>query len=272
MASGLEYSLSRSYARGLLRNGSSHWAVLAVPHGETAEPAENSVTFGLLWLDRAREVVRHGFVAGLRLIVPKGAAGAVAHCVQALRPQMNIEIYELDMLRESVSRVDPRSAGNLETWLVPCREAQTLLDQAKARIEPLLARFPQAITVHPAVAAGEVWLRFRGLAFARWNDGNIFFGSGDPRRRLTSASEPALQQLLNDLEIHRDPLASELRHPLYRQQAERWLESIVRKDVTRLDALLDSRFDYAQVFARGYGEHGILDVLTVTPAGSRFSN
>jgi len=267
ISSDLEYSLSRSYARGLLRNGSSHWAVLAVSDGETAEHAENSVSFGLLWLDRARQVVRRGFVAGLRLIVPKGTSAAVAHRVLALRPEMNVEVYELDTLQESVSRVDPRSAGNVDTWLVPRREAQSLLDQAKARIEGIVARFPQAITVHPAVQSGEVWLRFRGLAFARWDDGNVFFGSGDPRTKLTSASEPALSQLLNALEVHRHPLASETRHSLYRQQAERWLESIVRQDVTRIDAALDSRFVYAQVFANSYGERSILDVLTVTRAG-----
>jgi hypothetical protein len=267
IASDLEHSLSRSYARGLLRNGSSNWAVLAVPHGETAEPAENSLTFGLLWLDRARQIVRRGFVAGLRLIVPKGASGAVAHHVRALRPQVNIEIYELEMVNESVSRIDPRSAGNIETWLVPCREAQSLLDRAKARIDPIVARFPQAITIHPAVQSCEVWLRFRGLPFARWDDGNVFFGGGDPRKKLTSASEPALQQLLNELDLHRHPLASDTRNSLYRQHAERWLESIVRKDVTRIDAFLDSRFVYAQVFASSSSEHGILDVLTVTRAG-----
>jgi hypothetical protein len=135
------------------------------------------------------------------------------------------------------------------------------------RFEGILARFPQAITVHPAVQSGEVWLRFRGLAFARWDDGNIFFGSGEPRKKLTAATEPALLQLLNELEVHRHPMASDARHSLYRQQAERWLEAIVRQDVTRVDAVLDPRFVYTQVFASSYGEHGILDVLTVTRAG-----
>ena len=243
----------RNYARGLLRNDSSYWAVLAVPHGETTEPAENSLTFGLLWLDRAREVVRRGFVAGLRLTVPKGTSGEVAHHTLALRPQSNIEVYELDTLQESVSRVEPRSAGNLETWLVPCREAQPLLDQAKARIEPIVARSPQAITVHPAVPSREVWLRFRGLAFARWDDGNVFFGSGDLRKKLTSASEPAFLQLLDELELRRHPLASETRHSFYRQQAE------------RVDAALDPRFATANTaFWTCWA--------SPAPAASQFSN
>ncbi len=49
-----------------------------------------------------------------------------------------------------LSRIDPRSAGNLETWLVPRREAQALLDQAQGGIEAIVVQFPHAITVHPS--------------------------------------------------------------------------------------------------------------------------
>jgi hypothetical protein len=76
-----------------------------------------------------------------------------------------------------------------------------------------------------------------------------------------------LKHLLHDLEVHRHPLASDTRHSLYRVQPERWLESIVREDITRIDAMLDQRFVYAQVFANAGGEHGILDLLTVTRSG-----
>ena len=42
---------------------------------------------------------------------------------------------------------------------------------------------------------------------------------------------------------------------------------MVREDVTRIDAGLDPRFVYTQVFANIGGEHGILDLLTVTRSG-----
>jgi hypothetical protein len=67
----LEHSLSGNYARGLLRCGSAVTAVLAVPDGESVDSVENSLTFGLLWLDRARNANHRGTVIGLRLIVPK---------------------------------------------------------------------------------------------------------------------------------------------------------------------------------------------------------
>jgi hypothetical protein len=64
------------------------------------------------------------------------------------------------------------------------------------------------------------------------------------------------------LEVHGHPVASDTRHSLYRVQPERWLESIVRDDIRRVDAMLDQRFVYTQVFANAGGEHGILDLLT----------
>jgi hypothetical protein len=266
-ASDLEHSLSGSYARGLLRRGSSYWAILGVSDGESADAIDNSLTFALLWLERARECGRRGTLCGLRVILPVGASQTVAHRFGALDLKVNVELYELDPLRELMERRDPRSAGNIDSWLVPQREAQSLLASARAALEPILALAPQSITVHPTVAQREVWLRFRGLAIARWHEGRIFFGAMDPRQPLTADSRAQLAKLIHELETCRHPRAGDRRHPLYRAQAERWLESLVREDVTRIDASLDARFVYAQVFANSGGEHGILDVLTITRNG-----
>jgi hypothetical protein len=184
-----------------------------------------------------------------------------------LNPKLNLELYESDPARETLARIDPNSASNLDTWLVPHRETQLLFDQARSALDPIVVLGPQAITVHPVVQSREVWLRFRGLAFARWDDGKVLFGTSDVREGLTSASRPALKRRLKNLEIHRNSLSADTRHSLYRSQPERWLESIVRENVTRIDAALDSRFVYAQVFANGPGEHGILDLLAGTRTG-----
>jgi hypothetical protein len=57
-------------------------------------------------------------------------------------------------------------------------------------------------------------LRFRGLAFARWDDGRTFFGCPDTREELKASSLPALKNLLQQLENYRHPLATETRHAL----------------------------------------------------------
>jgi hypothetical protein len=110
-----------------------------------------------------------------------------------------------------------------------------LLDRAHAALEPIVALAPRAIRLHPSVASGEVWLRFRGLPIVRWDDDRVFFGNGERREELGPASWPALKKLLADLDVYRQPLASNTRHALYRAQPERWLEAIVREDVTRVD-------------------------------------
>jgi len=263
----LEHSLSGNYARGILRRGSTCIAVLAVPGGESSDATDNSLTFALIWLQHARRLSSRRAIISVRLILPKDTCSTVAHRLAALDPQLNFELYEHDRAQDILEKIDPRRAGNLDTWLVPHRESQRLLEQARPALDAIIDVAPQAVTLHPAAQSREVWLRFRGLPFARWHDGRVFFGINDARKELTSASRPALKRLLRDLEAHRNPLTNDTRHSLFRAQPERWLESIVREDVTRVDAMLDQRFVYAQVFANAGGEHGILDLLTGTRSG-----
>jgi hypothetical protein len=41
--------------------------------------------------------------------------------------------------------------------------------------------------------------------------------------------------LLTDLQVHRSALASDRRHALYRTAGEAWLESLLRRDISKLD-------------------------------------
>lgn len=263
----LEHSLSGNYVRGILRCGSAHLAILAVPDGESSDTVDNSLTFALIWLEQARHASRRGTIAGLRIILPKNSGGVVAHRLRALDSRLAVELFELDPILNLLEKVDARRAGNLDSWLVPHRESESLLRRARPALESIIALVPNAISLHPSTQGREVWLRFRGLPFARWQEGRISFGAGDCRQELSAASRPALRQLVSELGRSRHPLAEDTRHALYRAQPERWLESMVREDVTRVDAVLDARFVYAQVFANTGGEHGILDLLTVTRSG-----
>lgn len=264
----LEHSLSGNYARGVLRSPAGRWALLAVPDSELPATSANCLTFGLLWLARVRETAREGYVVGLKVIVAKEAGKRLAHLAKALSSSIALEIYEFDARSESLLRVDLNSFANRDNWLVTCRARQSLLDSAAADLGPIVATAPQAITLHPDPQNSEIILRFRGLAFARWENRLIFFGSSsDLRRKLTAASHSDLVQILHDLELYRHPLATNTRHPLYRAQPERWLEAIVRSDVTRVDVSLDPRFVYTQLFTNAAADRSILDVLTVTTSG-----
>jgi hypothetical protein len=264
----LEHSLSGSYARGVIRKGSERWAVLVVPNSANAAASSNGLTSGLLWLARARETSSKEGVAGLRLIVPRGASEMPIRLSKALSSSIRVEIYEFDLRTESIVKIEPMAFANRDNWLVTCRNRELLLDRAGTELSPIVALAPQTITLHPSVPSSEVVLRFRGLAFARWHDGAVFFGSaGNLCKKLTPSSQPELKKILHDLEAYRHPLASETRHPLFRAQPERWLETIVRDDVTRIDPRLDPRFVYTQLFANSATERSILDILTVTTSG-----
>lgn len=266
IAADLEHSLSPVYARGISRKGMLQFAFLAVPDEESPDAIENSITYALLWLERARQSHGHGNLSGLRLILPKGKAASLASRLWAIDTRLALQVYERDAQREILERVDPSANGNINAWLVPHRESQLLLDRAALAIAPVVALAPDAIRAHAAPQVQEVVLRFRGLPFARWADGQITFGMDGHWEELTASNEVALKQLVLNLENFRHPMASDMRHPLYRAQAERWMQTLVLNDASQIDLALDPAHVYEQVFAQSAGQHGILDLLCVTRA------
>jgi hypothetical protein len=57
------------------------------------------------------------------------------------------------------------------------------------------------------------------------------------------------------------------RDALYRMQPERWLESELRRDISRIDAHLDREHVYTQVPAFAGSDRGMLDLLSVDRDG-----
>jgi hypothetical protein len=264
VAADLEHSLSRVYVRGIAQRGLTRCAFLAVPSGETVDAVETSLTYALLWLERARQTGGGNNISYLRLIVPAGKSAMLRHRIGALNPQLAIQVYELNAVDERIERVDPCSNGNMSSWLVPRRESENLKNRASGALEPIVKRAPEAITMHTLPQEQEVVLRFRGLPFASWKDGRVEFGCDGQCEELTRSSEGRLKQLLGRLQNFRNPLANDTRHPLYRAYPERWMQALVMQDVTRVDFALDPERVYEQVFAQGGGQHGVLDLLGAT--------
>lgn len=90
---------------------------------------------------------------------------------------------------------------------------------------------------------------------------------GNSTQELSTANARALERLLHQLDLHRNPLATDTNHALYRGAPERWLESIVLEDPAKLDALLDTRHFDSQVPALAAGDRGVLDPLGITRQG-----
>ena len=263
----LHHSISGSYTRGLVRRGSEAYAVLGASPKEDSATIDGILTFGLLWLQLARDRARRYSVHGLRLFLPRGSSSITAHRMGALASAQEVELYEYEPLHWRVRRIARSNAGNLATWIVPRREIEQAIAAAMPLAERIRRLSPEAIRVGVAPATQEVTLRFRGMEFARWRLGAMWYGLGDCQQALTPERWAALEALVRQLETHRHPLASDTKHRLYRAQPERWLETMVAADPARIEARLDPRHIYAQVPAFSSGDRGIIDLLGVTRDG-----
>ncbi len=263
----LHRSFSGSYTRGLMHRGTEAFAVMGASPNEEGATLDGILTFGLIWLQHLRDRAKRRGVRGLRLFLPRGCSAITAHRLTALASPQEAELYEYDPLYWRVRRVALSDAGNLATWITPRREIEQVIAAALPEAERIRLLAPNAIRIGVAAGTQEVTLRFRGLEFARWRLGAMWFGLGDHPDVLTPGKWPALEALVHQMETHRDPLASETRHRLYRAQPERWLETLVAAEPSRIDARLDERHIYAQVPAFSSSDRGIIDLLAATRDG-----
>lgn len=102
-------------------------------------------------------------------------------------------------------------------------------------------------------------LRFRGFAFARVRKlgdaaERAWFGAERKHRRLvTEENWPEVIELVEDLRRHRSFDALDRRHAFYRHAPEAWLETMLRRDIARLDPGLIISPLYAQFCAAAIG-------------------
>lgn len=195
----------------------------------------------LIWFARINERARKVFVKRLCLIARRESVPALSQKLALLRRDLRsvITLYELDEEWKSLSPV--RRLEREELWCEPHARLRSPhareLSESAARI---VALAPEAIDVARA-HHGET-LRFHGLAFARvrriLQRERIWFGTdGAHRRLLEESTQGEWEKLLRELQEHRRADGDQIdrRHALYRAAPEAWLESILRRDITRLD-------------------------------------
>ncbi len=267
----LKRSLSGNYARGVQVRGSQAYAAVGVPPGETPASTDAALVCALLWLDATREHNPKKRVAGVRLFLPEGRSAVTCHRLQALSRDVPIELYECDWARGRLHRIDPRDSGNLESHLVPRREAERLRAEADraGRALGLGEQDARSGGLETVVVPGTraVSWRLRGLELARYEAGivRVAVESGE---LVPAGAQPSLiSARREELCRFRRPDPPDAHHPLYRAQAERWLESLILEDPARIEPRLDSRFLYAQVPAFSFTDRAVLDLLGATRDG-----
>ena len=250
----LEQSLSPSYVRAFLRNGSMGIAAMAAPPG-CAEPA-GVVAFGLIWLDYLRRREPSMTIRTLVYFAEESAIRSVQSRTRWIRSNsVGCSIYFFDE-RERFAKAEDWSEGNIGAPLPACRRPELPnLDL------PAIPSMPGVECIEQSDGS----LRFQvfGLEFARWSAGKFQCGIGR-KRRCDSREVVALAREL--LRV-RSADAEDRQHPLFKQAPEGWMESQLRAEPQAVEATLLTQPLYGQVpFTAGL-ERGVVDLLGVDTDG-----
>ena len=163
------------------------------------------------------------------------------------------QLYEFDERHDEVSTMDYSDRGNIATHLVRCPNEASVLERFAESVQRVLSLQPESEAA--VLSTAELAFRWRGLEFARarivhepgsFRTGpQIVFGIGAEERVLEERSEPDFADLVRRLHTTRGPHGA-CHQPLWRLHAERWLESLVIRDLSALDERLDSSCLYSQ--------------------------
>ena len=238
----LERSFSPVYARGLLHRGQSAFAVLGVNAQETQGSIDAALTFGILWLDACRIAKAGKFVVeGLKLFLPAGASALTRERMVHLNPEAaKWQLYELEERDDNLKTLDISDCGNVATRLVHSTDEPAVharFAAAVAQVRELMSEADVAI-----LSTAEIAFRCHGLEFARarlahepgsfLSTSQIVFGVGAQERVLSDTNFAAFVQLVRSIGEVRHPEGPR-DHPLWRLHPERWLESLVVRNVSR---------------------------------------
>jgi hypothetical protein len=261
------------YARILLRRKQTRIAVTGPIASSHPGSIDAFLSSALLWFKRTSDRIKPPYIEQLWLVISDELLKQLLHRVPLLRESLKqtIRVFTVDddlsVLRES----EVLARGDL--WK---KKVAHFPRVPPATISPKTAAFiaeaPEAIDVVHA-RHGET-LRYFGLPFARvrllLGAEKVWFGLDGARRRLLDPStKREWESLLHDLRQYRSAAAIDHHHAFYRNAAEAWLESLLRRDITKLDPGLIIAPLHAQFRTARGGKLGIrpIDLLALRQDG-----
>jgi hypothetical protein len=271
----LERSFGPVYARGLLRQGTTGFAVLGANAQEDQASVDASLTFGMLWLEACRRRATRCYIEGLKLFVPAKRSTMVRARVAHLEASAaKWQVYEFNERDGTVEEMDFSDRGNIETRLVHAPDHSAVRERFADAVAHVHAVVPEADA--EVLSSAEVAFRVHGLEIARAElgasassfrrDVRITFGTGADTTELTNDTAAQFEFLARAVAEHRRSEAPRS-NALWRMCPERWLESLARCDVRAIDDRLDPSCVYAQVPAFSAADRAVIDLLTCTRDG-----
>jgi hypothetical protein len=261
------------YGRILLHRKQTRIAVTGPVVTSHAASVDAFLSSSLLWFKRISERVKPPYIQQLWLVVSdellKPLLYRVALLSDVLRKQ--IRVFEIDnglTKLTPVEQLERRELWRQKLAPFPSVPAATI----SARTSAIMAAAPDAIDVVHS-RHGET-MRYFGLPFARVRTllgvERVWFGLDGARRRLLDESTfGEWEILLHDLRVHRSATTRDHHHAFYRSAPEAWLESLLRRDITKLDPGLIIAPLHAQFRTARGGKLGIrpIDLLALRQDG-----
>jgi len=266
-------SVPSPYARLVVRLRRETALVIGAQSEESKQTVDDIIAAGIVWL-RGHNLGRSRNPAS-RLVycLPRGRSATALErlaLIDSKKSGAGIEVFEVDETVPEIVPVRPLAQyelldlrpRNLE-WPgpaplnTPWHEALTgpAPDLIEVRVKPFTRRISYSIN---------------GLEFASvGGEGECRFGvaGATDRQYLTGRNLHLLEALITEILDRRRAGTPDPRHPFYRLRTEAWLESRIRRDISRLDASLDERFVYSQIPAWRGDERSVIDLLSITLDG-----
>jgi hypothetical protein len=227
------------YAQVLLKTRRERIAVIGPVVSSQPSSVDAFMSSSLLWFRRTCDRAKPPYVQQLWLIVSPELLKPLLYRVALLRSSLRniIKVFTVDddlTLLNETPLPDNDELWRKKLALFPPVAAATASEISSA----IVAEAPDAIDIVHS-RHGET-LRYFGLPFARVRSllgrEKLWFGINRAHRRLLDESTVNdWQNLLDDLREHRSATAVDHRHAFYRAAPEAWLESLLRRDITKLD-------------------------------------
>ncbi|HXD29639.1 MAG TPA: hypothetical protein VN643_00890 [Pyrinomonadaceae bacterium] len=261
------------YARIILRQKLERIAVTATVAGTNKGDIDSQLSSALIWFSNAAARSRPPYLQKLWLVVEESAVRPARDRIALLREGLRTSISLFQIDGEWQQLVELPVADRAEVFKKRLarfpRAIQPPMSEAARAIVELA---PRVIDVVHA-RHGET-LRYAGLPFARVRNlmgvDRVWFGIGSGgRKALDAGSVHEWDNLMQDLEEHRSATSKDHHHALYRTAGESWLESILRRDITKLDPGLIIAPLHAQFRTARGGPAGVrpIDLLALRRDG-----
>lgn len=264
-----EHSFSAWYTRGLARKGRAAWAFIGLDASESPAAADGALAYGLNWLDWLRQKAENCVISGLKLFLPPHAV-----LLNALRAGQLDRSFEIEIFTwPSAGAPEPLTSGeflNADTRLTPRREPMEWMARHGGFLERVFGESLRCVDLVPGAVANTLSFRVHGLEVARM-EGHIaprfYWGVEGNEQVYDDACHGQFCAYLDLVLAKRNQKSHDMTHELYHLQPERWLESLVVRDLSKIDPVLKADPVYSQVPAFSGMGRGVVDILGISKVG-----